>query len=153
MPFSSGMLNVLGVNVFICYHCIMFQNSKKYRLLLFVFLLLLLNIFLFRLDFQSSNKGLTFVMLDVGQGEALFIESPTGTQIMFDGGGAKSVLGPLARAMSPFDKSIDALVITNPDADHIGGFVDILKNYTVGGVFEPGTINDSKLYQNVKDQI
>ena len=92
-------------------------------------------------------------MLDVGQGEALFIESPTGTQIMFDGGGAKSVLGPLARAMSPFDKSIDALVITNPDADHIGGFVDILKNYTVGGVFEPGTINDSKLYQNVKDQI
>lgn len=92
-------------------------------------------------------------MLDIGQGDALFIESPTGTQIMFDAGGIHKVLGPLARAMPLFDRSIDAIVITNPDADHIGGFLDILKNYKVGKVFESGTINDSKTFQNLKAEI
>lgn len=129
------------------------ENSGKYGLLVFTILLLAVNVYLFSLDLQSLNRGLTFAMLDIGQGDALFIESPSGTQIMFDAGPARKVLGPLARVMSPFDKSIDAIVITNPDADHIGGFADILKNYKVGAVFEPGTINDSKTFQNLKSEI
>ena len=92
-------------------------------------------------------------MLDVGQGDALFIESPTGTQILFDAGPPRSVLGPLSRVMSPFDRSIDAVVITNPDADHIGGAVEILNNYKVGAIFEPGTLNSSTVYQNLKKEI
>src|SRR3989338_5038920 len=131
----------------------MFQNRKKYSLPVFVFLLFIVTSYLFYLDFKGSSKGLTFAMLDVGQGDALFIESPTGTQIMFDTGPAHSVLGQLSRVMSPFDKAIDAIIITNPDADHIGGFIDILKNYKVGMVFEPGTFNDSKIYQNLKTEI
>lgn len=93
---------------------------------------------------------LTFAMLDVGQGDGLFIESPSGVQVMFDAGPPHSVLGPLARVMSPFDKTIDAVVITNPDADHIGGLIDILKNYKVGVIFESGTLTDSKTYQNLR---
>ena len=129
------------------------ENSRKYGLLILVFLLLFINVFLFRLDWQNSHKVLTFAMLDIGQGDALFIESPSGTQMMFDGGPARKVLGPLAQVMSPFDKTIDALVITNPDADHIGGFLDILKNYKVGAVFSPGTLSDSKTFQNLKTEI
>ncbi len=92
-------------------------------------------------------------MLDVGQGDGLFIESPTGTQIMFDAGPPRKVMGPLAKVMSPFDKSIDALVVTNPDADHISGFLDILQNYKVDKFFEPGTLNDSKTFQNLKEAV
>src|SRR3989344_7479212 len=103
----------------------MFENGKKYRLFLLFLFLLLVDILLLRLDWQNSRRVLTFAMLNVGQGDALFIESPTGTQIMFDGGPARKVLGPLAGVMSPFDRTIDAIVITNPDADHIGGFSDI----------------------------
>lgn len=131
----------------------MLKDSRKYYLWIFAFFLLLSDIFLINLDWQSSRRELTFAMLDVGQGDALFIESPTGVQIMFDGGPPRKVLGPLARVMSPFDKSIDALVITNPDADHIGGFLDILKNYKVGRVFESGALTDSKIYQNLKTEI
>ncbi|HEV7702543.1 MAG TPA: MBL fold metallo-hydrolase, partial [Candidatus Paceibacterota bacterium] len=131
-----------------------FQNRKSYFLLSAALVLIALNIFLFRLDFKSHHsKELTFAMLDIGQGDALFIQSPTGTQIMFDAGPAHKVLGPLAKAMPPFDRSIDAVVITNPDADHIGGFAEVLKNYKVGQVFEPGTINDSKTYQNLEEEI
>lgn len=129
------------------------RKSKGYGLLIFTFLLLIINVFLVYLDWQNSHKQFTFAMLDVGQGDALFIESPTGTQIMFDAGPARSVLGPLARVMSPFDKSIDAIVITNPDADHLSGALDILKNYKVGTVFESGALTDSKTYQNFKNEL
>lgn len=131
----------------------MLEKQKKYSLLIFIFLLLILNFFLFRLDLQNSHKQLTFAMLDVGQGDGLFLESPTGVQIMFDGGPPRKVLGSLAQVISPFDKSIDAIVITNPDADHIGGFLDILKNYKVGRVFESGTLTDSKAYQSLRDEM
>ena len=92
-------------------------------------------------------------MLDVGQGDALFVESPTGTQILIDGGPPRKILSQLSRVMSPFDRSIDAFIITNPDADHIGGFLDVLKTYKVDEVFEPGTLTDSKTYQSLKDQM
>src|ERR1035437_1784754 len=126
---------------------------KKYSLLIFTFLLLIANVFLVILDWNNSHRGFTFAVLDVGQGDGLFIETPSGAQIMFDAGPPRSVLGPLAKVMSPFDKSIDAFVITNPDADHIGGLTDILKNYKVGAVFESGTLTDSKLYQNVREEM
>ena len=128
-------------------------NRKSYSLLIFAFILLVANLYLFYLDFKGSNRNLTFAMLDVGQGDSLFIESPTGTQILFDAGSPRKVLSALSRVMSPFDRTLDAIVITNPDADHIGGFADVLKTYKVGQVFEPGTISDSKTYQNLEQEI
>jgi len=129
------------------------ENSRKYTLLLIVAVLFIVNIFLLRLDWQNSHRSLTFAMLDVGQGDALFIESPSGTQVMFDGGPARKVLGSLQKIMSPFDRSIDAIFITNPDADHIGGLIDILKNYEVSAVFSSGTTSDSRTFQNLKEEI
>jgi competence protein ComEC len=131
----------------------MFEVCKKYNLLIFTVFLLGFNIFLFYQDFQNSQKLLTFVMFDVGQGDALFVESPTGTQILIDSGPPRTILSNLSSVMSPFDKHIDAIIITNPDADHIGGFMDVLNNYKVDYVFEPGTINDSKIYQNLQQEI
>ena len=55
--------------------------------------------------------------------------------------------------MSPFDRTINAFIITNPDADHIAGFLDVLKTYKVDKVFESGTLTDSKVYQNLKDEL
>ena len=88
----------------------MFEQHKtftqKYRLFIFTFVLVFLNVFLFHLDWQNSHRGFTFAMLDVGKGDGLFIESPSGTKIMFDAGPPRSVLGPLARTMSPDRKSV-----------------------------------------------
>ncbi len=129
------------------------QQGKNYWLPILVFLLLVATIFIFYLDWQSLEKKLTFVMLDVGQGDALFIESPTGTQILVDAGPPRKILSQLSRVMPPFDRKFDAFIITNPDQDHIGGFLDVLKLYEVDAVFEPGTFNDSKTYQNLEAEI
>ena len=131
----------------------MFLICKKYWLAFFALLLLIINIFVFYLNWRDSHRGFTFAMLDIGQGDALFIESPTGTQILVDGGPPRKILSQLSRLMSPLDRHIDAFIITNPDQDHIAGFLDVLKVYKVGRIFEPGTFNDSKIYQNLKDEM
>jgi competence protein ComEC len=131
----------------------MFQYCKKYSLLLTILILLFVTSYIFYLDFQSSNQGLKFAMLDIGQGDAIFIESPTGTQVLFDAGPPKRILSRLAQVMPAFDQTIDAIIITNPDQDHIGGFLDVLKVYKVGQVFEPGTFNDSQIYQELEQEI
>jgi len=129
------------------------HDSKKYYLPIFIILLFVISIFLIYLDWQNSHRGFTFAMLDVGQGDALFIESPTGTQILIDGGPPNKILGRLQQVMSPFDRNLDAIIITNPDQDHIGGLSDVLKVYKVGKVFESGTWSDSKIYLNLENEI
>lgn len=96
----------------------------------------------------AEDRGglLTVAMLDIGQGDAIFIESPTGNQILVDGGPPGAVLRPLGKIMPFYDRTIDMLVVTNPDKDHFGGFLDILRAYKVGAVVEPGTIGASAEY-------
>lgn len=96
---------------------------------------------------------MTFAMLDIGQGDALFVESPSGIQMLVDGGPIHSILAPLSKVMPLYDKKIDVLMITNPDADHIGGFIDILKNYEVSYIIEPGTFNKSKTYATIEQLV
>lgn len=129
------------------------ELCKKYILLITVLVLIFVNFFVFQLDWQNSHRGLTFAMLDVGQGDALFIESPTGTHILIDSGPPKKILGPLSRVMPIFNKKIDAIIMSHPDQDHIGGFTDVLKNYLVEKVFEPGILDNSKTYQNLETEI
>lgn len=125
----------------------------KYKLLILSLFLLVIVVFLIILDWQNSNREFSFAMLDVGQGDALFIESPSGVQVLIDGGPPNKILSQLSRVMSPFDRNIDAIIITNPDQDHIAGFLDVLKIYKVGKVFESGTWSDSKTYQNIENEI
>jgi competence protein ComEC len=131
----------------------MFGGLKKYWLIVFIVVLLGGTLYLFYLDFQNRNRGLTFAMFNIGQGDGLFVESPTGTQVLIDAGPPRKILSQLTHVMSPFDRKIDAVIITNPDEDHIGGFMDVFKNYKVSEVFEPGTFNDSKIYKNVENEI
>jgi len=131
----------------------MLPRSRGYVLLILVFLLLVSNIFLFYAGWHYSTRGLTFAMLDVGQGDALFVESPAGTQVLIDSGPPGRVISQLSRVLSPFDRRIDAVIITNPDQDHIAGFLDVLKIYKIDTVFEPGTINDSNTYKNFKAKV
>lgn len=131
----------------------MFERSKRYLPVVLLLVLLVSVVVIIYLNVSSKKSELTFAMLNVGQGDALYIESPTGTQILIDGGSPKKVLSKLSRVMPLFDRSIDAIIITNPDADHIGGFLDVLKTYKVGQVFEAGTFNDSATYRNLKNKI
>jgi len=88
--------------------------------------------------FAQHPPQLLFAVLDVGQGDALYIESPTGVQVLVDGGPGDALLRALPGVMPALDRSIDAIIETHPDADHIGGFVGLLQRYEVGVFISPG---------------
>lgn len=79
----------------------------------------------------SSDSQFSIAFLDVGQGDATFIETPTGTQVLVDGGAGAGVLRELASVMAVFDTDIDMVIATHPDTDHVGGLVDVLDRYEV----------------------
>jgi competence protein ComEC len=95
-------------------------------------MIVLFLIFALYLRSTSSDEALLRVsFLDVGQGDAIFIESPTGTQVLIDGGKGSVVLARLKREMDFFDKDIDMVVATHPDQDHIEGLIYVLKRYKI----------------------
>ena len=95
----------------------------------------------------KTHDGLLHVSyLDVGQGDASFIESPSGMQVLIDGGRDTSVLTQLPKVMGYFDRTIDLIIATHPDMDHIGGLVHVLKRYDVKAVMMTDNVNDTPAY-------
>ena len=91
---------------------------------------------------SEKSKVLTVSFLNVGQGDAIFIETPSGLQMLVDGGNNRTVLRELAKTMPWYDRTIDVVVATHPDKDHIGGLVDVLERYDVSTVVESGALDD-----------
>src|SRR5450759_3982923 len=70
--------------------------------------------------------------LDVGQGDAIFVRTPDGRQILVDGGPSpEALLNQLGEVMPFWDRSLDLVVLTHPDADHMTGLVALLERYQV----------------------
>lgn len=82
---------------------------------------------------------------DVGQGDASFVETPDHRQILIDGGPDNSVLAKIGRVLPFYDRTIDILIITHPDSDHLAGAVKIAKNYNIGLILTNGRDCATKL--------
>jgi competence protein ComEC len=90
-----------------------------------------------------------FSMLDVGQGDSIFIQAANGAQLLIDAGPDEKVLSELAKVMPPGDRSIDVVIATHPDADHIAGLPMVLSRYKVGLFLATQAGTDSKTYQTL----
>ncbi|NTV44655.1 MAG: MBL fold metallo-hydrolase [Candidatus Yonathbacteria bacterium] len=101
---------------------------------------------------ESSRDTLTLSVLDVGQGDAIYIRHGN-EDVLIDGSKDRSVLRGLGRAMPFWDRSIDVILATHPDADHIGGLPDVLTRYTVGTVIESGNTSDTAVYKEFEQDI
>ena len=85
--------------------------------------------------------------LDVGQGDAILIEHGT-QQILIDGGPSpQAISAALSKAMPFWDRSIDLVVSTHPDADHLAGLIEVLKRYHVAQVLQSTIVSSSPLAQ------
>jgi competence protein ComEC len=94
---------------------------------------------------QANLLEITF--FDVGQGEAIFVETPQGHQILIDGGSDATILEKLGQAMPFYDQSIDLIILTHPEADHLSGLVEVLRYYQVGQILENGIQRNTPEYQ------
>lgn len=106
-----------------------FSNYGKLFLvsiILVSFLICLITLFSF-----GSSKKLRVSFLDIGQGDSILVQTPSGHDMLIDGGGDTRVLEKIAKELSYFDHHLDVIVATHPDADHITGLISVLRKYDV----------------------
>lgn len=105
-----------------------------------IFILIVLFVWLAVAYYQHRSDGLLhFVTCDVGQGDALLVTYKS-TQLLIDGGKDLSVVECLGRYVPFWDRTLELVVATHPDADHIGGLPGILSNYRVKRLMMNGEI-------------
>lgn len=98
-------------------------------------------------DALSADDRLRIHFIDVGQGDAAFIETPGGVQALIDGGAHPLAMTRfLSDRMRFNDKRIDLVVATHPHGDHIGGLTAVLARYEVAHVLERRIQYDSAAY-------
>ncbi|MCX6712139.1 MAG: MBL fold metallo-hydrolase [Candidatus Vogelbacteria bacterium] len=125
----------------------------KYRWSLILFLFILTITTWLAVWWETPSKYLTVAFLDVGQGDAILITAPNKNQVLIDGGPNQSVVRALGQAMPFFDHSIDLVMATHPDSDHIGGLPEVFNRYQVSGFIEPYFPNSTAVYKNLEQKV
>ena len=98
----------------------------------------------------ASSSQLYF--LNVGQGDSELVDFGA-AQVLIDGGPDGKVLDNLSQILPLDDRYIDLLVMTHPQLDHFGGFIDVLENYRVGAVVVNGRRADIAAYKTFADLV
>lgn len=93
--------------------------------------------------FELHHPYLEVNFFDVGQGDSIFIETPGNQQVLVDGGPDNTVLEKLGQVMPFWDRSLDLVILTHQDRDHIAGLIPVLRNYRVENVIWSGAQKDS----------
>lgn len=80
--------------------------------------------------FVLPDDNLHVVVCNVGQGDAILVSLGT-NQILIDGGPDKQVLGCLARHTPFYDRQLEVMILTHPQADHLNGLIAVASRYSV----------------------
>lgn len=99
-------------------------------------------------------RGLEIAFIDVGQGDAVAIRTPAGRWLLVDAGPADENFDAGKRRVLPWLRAhgarrIEALVLTHPHVDHVGGAPAVLREIPVGRLIDPGLAFGTPMYQDV----
>lgn len=79
----------------------------------------------------SQPPRCTFSALDVGQGDAILIQTADGQDILIDGGPSARVVQSVSRKLGPGNRELELVILTHPDSDHLRGLVSVLDRIPV----------------------
>lgn len=103
--------------------------------------------------FQKNSNDLRVIFFDVGQGDAILV-SRGGNQILIDGGkDGKLILEKLGKYIPFWDRTIEVILATHPDQDHIGGLIDVARAYKISTILETNAQSESQTYKAWKESI
>jgi len=114
-------------------------HHPRRRWMLVTFTLLLVTVYIWKTNLKAGPPSLEVVFFDVGQGDAALVAFPNGQHLLVDtgprspyGDAGSSVIVPHLRRHG-IDQ-LDAVLISHPDRDHLGGLPSILRSVPVGRV-------------------
>ena len=128
---------------------------SKYARWIILSIFILVDVLIWAMAIRADRRGiLTVAFLDVGQGDSIYIEAPNGNQVLIDGGASVGGVLHLLRQVMPFyDHSIDLVLATHPDQDHIGGLPMVLERMNVLGAITTENTSDTGTYNEFKKKI
>lgn len=102
---------------------------------------------------EKQSDLLHIYFFDIGQGDSIFIESPTHGRVLIDGGPDRDVLSELGKVLPFGDTRIDVIIGTHPDKDHIGGLPEIIGRYNVGAFIGTEVQSENVLSYELEQRI
>lgn len=101
----------------------------------------------------AVDAGLLVSFLDVGQGDSIFLRSPSGKTMLVDGGpdGSFSVIDSYLSSLGVV--GLDVVVASHVHADHIGGLIQVVDTYPIGDFYYPPFDAESETYFNLLDAL
>jgi len=133
----------------LCYvFCLLYVFNKPGRILQKLFIATTVCLTVVFLHFKviadpTTENILRVTFLDVGQGDATLLEFPNGTTLLIDCGPVTSRFDTGEKTILSFFRAkgiskLDALVLTHPDNDHIGGAISLLSALAINRIYFAG---------------
>ena len=102
----------------------------------------------------AAPRGLEIAFIDVGQGDAVAVRTPAGRWLLVDAGPADEEFDAGRRRVLPWLRAhgarrLEALVLTHPHVDHVGGAPAVLRGIPVGRLIDPGLAFGTPMYRDV----
>jgi competence protein ComEC len=118
-------------------------------------LFLLIGCLYFCISINSWRRSDYFrvIFLDVGQGDAILIVTPTGQTILVDGGPDAGVLKELGRILPFWLRKIDLVILTHAHDDHLVGLIHVINRYQVKNVLLGAHNSNLALYQTWQNKL
>ncbi len=127
-------------------------KKTKYILTLIFLLVVLGGLFTYQ-QARFNDSKLHIVFCDVEQGDAIYIRTSGGKDILIDGGPSEKVLNCLSRHMPFWDKTIDLIILSHPHADHITGLISVLDRYSLMHYASEKVENLNFLQKRLQDKL
>ncbi|PIP56605.1 hypothetical protein COX05_02225 [candidate division WWE3 bacterium CG22_combo_CG10-13_8_21_14_all_39_12] len=124
------------------------MKEVRYRSILMV-LVIIVTVVWYVVSVNIPHNRIVFI--NVGQGDAAFIETVDGFQILIDTGFDSRAVSALGSILPPWDKSIDLVILTHLHADHVGGLRDISNGYKITKVLVNVQNYDSSIVAELKE--
>lgn len=103
--------------------------------------------------YSQSPMDLQVHFIDVGQGDSILIQTPTEKNILIDGGPPEAGSKVVSYLKEQDIETIDLLVATHPDMDHIGGLPHVMKEFKVKNILDSGKLHSTRTYAAYLHQI
>lgn len=161
VPFAFVETSHLTAQFPLCYYVgivgVFYVGHPRVRNRACIVGLIILNAFLFHDVFGSRKPSLRFTALDVGQGDALFIEFPNNRTMLVDAGpktfsydAGKNIIVPFLKRRGT--DQLDAVVISHPHSDHMGGLPYVLEHIRVGRLIVSAANSTSNLSKEIQEK-